>query len=317
MTANIGIKTIRFASGLVNTAVLAIVLLLLAVGSYALWDSNQIYRAADASRYEAYKPSEENEGKSFAELRGINPEVTAWLTVYGTHIDYPVTRGEDNMKYVNTDAEGNYSLSGAVFLDSGNRADFSDFNSILYGHHMEKNAMFGEIGRFAEKGYFEARRYGNLYCGGKDYGLEFFAFVRADAYDGAVFRAGVEGEEAREDYLRALLAAASFSRDIPVSAKDRIVLLSTCSPGSTNGRDILIGKITDKVYEDMFQTGEDGAPGAPGTDGAGVPWEPLWLTIAVAAAVLLATFVLIRNGRRASGNEDGRGRANGKAAPYK
>ncbi|MCL2002567.1 MAG: class B sortase [Oscillospiraceae bacterium] len=240
-------KTIKICGGIVNTLTLASIILLTAFAGYALWDSNQIHSAAGRSHYAAYKPTAENEGKSFMELQALNAEVFAWLTVYGTNIDYPVTQGEDNMKYVNTNAEGRYSLSGAIFLDSGNSKDFSDFNSILYGHHMAKKVMFGEIGEFAGKDMFDSRRYGNLYFNGQDHGIEFFAFVHADAYDSTVFTANV-GDGFRQTYLDGLLEKAIHTRDIGVSTADRIVLLSTCSTDSTNGRDILIGRMTNETY---------------------------------------------------------------------
>jgi len=124
-------------------------------------------------------------------LQAINPEVFSWLTVYGTNIDYPVAQGQDNMKYVNTNAEGKYSLSGSIFLDYNNSKDFSDFNSILYGHHMQKKTMFGEIGSFSNQYFFDSHRYGNLYYGGKDHGIEFFAFIHTSAYDDTVFTPNV------------------------------------------------------------------------------------------------------------------------------
>jgi len=241
-------KSIGFISGIVSYAVLAIIMLLIAFAEYALWDTNQIHRAADKSHYEVYKPSKADGGKSFKELQAINDEVFAWLTVYGTNIDYPVAHNEDNMKYVNTNAEGQYSLSGAIFLDSSNSKDFSDFNSILYGHHMAKKTMFGEIGEFSDRAVFEARRYGNLYYDEKDHGIEFFAFVHVDAYDMAVFRANAK-DETRQGYLDNLIEKSMYFRDIGVSTEDRIILLSTCSSSSTNGRDILVGRITDETYE--------------------------------------------------------------------
>ena len=246
-----GRRTIKAISEVVNFAVLTAIVLLLAYAGYSLWDSQQIYRAAEKSNYAIYKPTAENEGKTFKELQAINPEVIAWLSVYGTNIDYPVTQGEDNQKYINTDAEGRHSLSGALFLDSNNRKDFSDFNNIVYGHHMEKQAMFGEIGSFTDKNMFDTHRYGNLYVDGKNYGIEFFAFVHADAYDSMVFSPNVEGE-ARQAYLDGLLEKAKHKRAVPISTDDRIVLLSTCSSYSTNGRDILLGKITDKTYSDPY-----------------------------------------------------------------
>jgi sortase B len=250
-----GKKAIKAVNSIVNLAVLTIILLLIIFAGYALWDSNQIYEAADKSHYAAYKPTKADEGKSFQELQALNAEVFAWLSVYGTNIDYPVTQGRDNMKYVNTNAEGLYSLSGAIFLDCGNNKDFSDFNNILYGHHMAKKVMFGEIGEFSDKKMFDSHQYGNLYFDEKDHGIEFFAFVHTDAYDGAVFAPGV-GEGQQQAYLDGLLAKAIHKRDIGVTTQDRILLLSTCSSSSTNGRDILIGRITEEVYADSTLNSE-------------------------------------------------------------
>jgi sortase B len=277
--------------------VLLAVLLLLAFGCYALWDSEQVYAQADARQYEKYKPTVEDEGQSFEELRAVNPEVFSWLTVYGTNIDYPVVQGETNMKYVSTNAEGKRSMSGAIFLDCDNSGDFSDFNSILYGHHMERRTMFGEIGLFADKTYFDARPYGNLYFDGKDHGVEFFAFVHTDAYDNTVFRAKVMGGEAQQAYLANLFDLASHTRDIPVTTQDRLVLLSTCSASTTNGRDILVGKITDGVYEDPFRVEEtdDVVKETPAADEVPGLWAqaPLWARIMIVALPLLLILLAI------------------------
>jgi len=294
MGAKVKIKAIRVTNEAVNITVLLVILLLFVFGSYAMWDSRQVYRAADAARYAIYKPTGDDGGLSFKELQAINPDVFAWLTVYGTHIDYPVVQGPENMKYVNTNAEGKYSLSGAIFLDSNNSKDFSDFSSILYGHHMEKSTMFGEIGSFVDKAFFDARRYGMLYYNGQEHGLEFFAFVRADAYDNSVYRTKV-GEEARQAYLELLLSKALHTRDIPVTVEDRIVLLSTCSASSTNGRDILVGRITDSTYDDLFETKDTNESGSTlKVDGLPGFWArlPLWAKLVMPGMVLLPLLLL-------------------------
>lgn len=103
-----------------------------ALGCYVLWDSKQILQAADTNRYEVYKPTEDK-SKSFEELQALNPEVIGWVTVDGTHIDYPVTQASDNDKYVNTDAEGKYSLAGSIFLDYRNQKDFTDLIRFCMG----------------------------------------------------------------------------------------------------------------------------------------------------------------------------------------
>lgn len=252
-----GRAAVKGINSIVDFTVLVIILALVAAALYAIWDSNQVYRAADARQYTIYKPNTKEDSLSFSKLQAINPEVFAWLTVYGTNIDYPVTQGENNEKYVITNVFGDYSLSGAIFLDSRNHKDFQDFNSILYGHHMEKQAMFGEIGSFSSKRFFEARAYGNLYYAGKNHGLEFFAFVHTDAYDASIFAPRIQGREAQKTYLKNLLDKAMYTRDIGVTTEDRILLLSTCSTDSTNGRDILFARITDKCYTDTFTNKEN------------------------------------------------------------
>jgi len=290
----IGRRTIRLINLLVNTAVLIVMLLLLGFCCYAIWDSNQIYDAADKSHYAIYKPTTQNEGLSFKELQAINPEVCAWLSVYGTNIDYPVTRGQDNTKYVNTNAEGNYALSGAIFLDYNNSKDFSDFNSILYGHHMQKNIMFGEIGSFSNQYFFDSHRYGNLYFNEKDHGIEFFAFIHTSAYDGTVFMPDIKGND-RKAYLDALLANANLKRDIGVTIEDNIMLLTTCSSASTNGRDVLVGRVTDEVYRNTYLNTETN-DGNKSVNTDGVVKEIVFGNIIL--AVLLPVLILVIYYRR-------------------
>jgi len=270
---------------------LTLILLLLTFGSYAIWDSGQVHSAASPARYQMYRPTEEDEAEAFADLQAMNPDVFAWLTVYGTNIDYPVVQGRDNMRYVNTDARGGHALSGAIFLDSRSGPNFSDFSSIVYGHHMENQVMFGEIALFADRSYFEARRYGMLYFEGREHGVVFFAFLHADAYDTAVFRNQITEPEEQQAYLDMLLQRALHTRpDIPVTVRDRIVLLSTCTPSATNGRDILIGKISGDVPRDPFRTETiDSAVATPGIDVLPGRWAGagLWTQVGIAALVLL------------------------------
>ena len=290
-TKAIGRMSINITNSIVNNTVLVIIVLLVAFAGYALWDSNQLHMGADKSNYSVYKPTQADNGKSFKELQDINDEVFAWLTIYGTNIDYPVTQGPDNMKYVNTNAEGQYSLSGAIFLDYANSKDFSDFNNILYGHHMARNVMFGEIGEFSDKRKFDSHLYGNLHFNDQDHGIEFFAFLHVDAYDRTVFDAGVR-EEHWQSYLDGLLDKAIHIRDIGITINDRIVLLSTCSSDSTNGRDILVGRISDASYENNLNNNNNEREAATNNNGISIVRKiPLWALILV--MVLIARLVVI------------------------
>ena len=303
VSAGIGRRAIRLANGIINTAVLLTVMVLFAFGCYAIWDSNQVYHAAAAVQYAAYKPLDAPGISSFQGLQAINPEVLGWLTVYGTHIDYPVAQSGDNLKYINTDATGKRSLSGALFLDAKNSRSFADFSNVIYGHHMDKQAMFGEITEFADPAYFDARPYGSLYVGGRQYGLEFFAFIYADAYDETVYQVKITGQAQRQAYLDTLAAkAVNLRRDVPVTPGDRVVLLSTCSSNATNGRGLLVGKLTDTVHEDPFQTPPTGRPSLPVIDALpGLAAQiPQWAGAGAGALLLLigSAIVIVKKKRR-------------------
>ena len=253
MASRAGKRTVKAMDSAINIALMVIVIAACIFAGYALWDSKQVLGSGDKSQFTAYKPSTKDEGKSFEELKRINPDTFAWLTVYGTNIDYPVVQSlESNIKYVNTDIEGNFSIAGTIFLDKRNANDFSDFNSIIYGHHMDQQVMFGEIGEFWEEEKFNAHQYANMFYNGKDHGVEFFTFIHADSYDSVVYSPGLTEDERKREYLEYIKSLAIHTRDVDVTINDRIVLLSTCSAATTNGRDILIGKIYDEPFEDTF-----------------------------------------------------------------
>lgn len=291
---NIGRRLIRLVDGAVNLAVLSILLLLLFYGCYGIWDSQQLYASADNARYEIYKPADE-EDASFDELLKLNPDVFGWLTVYGTNIDYPLLQGTDNAKYVNTAADGTYSLSGSLFLDYRNRNDFADYNSVIYGHHMDQHVMFGELSDFKEREYFDEHQYGTIYYAGKLHGIEFFAFLALDAYD-SLYRPGVTETEEQEAYWNRIWENALNVRELEQAEELHLVLLSTCTSESTNGRHILVGRITDEAQPDPFCQ-ELVEKHLIGIDGRDTLWErlqefPWWLHILLIFIILILLLAL-------------------------
>lgn len=245
-----GRRVLRSADRTVDNIVLVLLILMLMFGIYSLVDSKLVYMSADASNYEVYRPTEDN-SKSFEELQKINPEVFGWLTIINTEVDYPICRGEDNEKYVNTNAEGKYSMVGSLFLDHRNQIDFSDYNNIIYGHHMERNLFFGCFDEYKDKTFFEEHSYANIYYGGKKHGVELFAFILADAYDSELYTVfGMDSEEGKAYYLDYVKKTALHVLPVDVSTDDTLVVLSTCTEDITNGRFILVGKMVDKPFKE-------------------------------------------------------------------
>ena len=244
-------KVIRFVDCAVNFLIVLCFLPLLLYGLYAVWDSQQVYQNADSVVYETYKPSSKDD-LTFEELQKINSEVFGWIQIYDTHIDYPLVRTTNNSKYVNTDAKGEFSLSGSIFLDCKNKKDFSDMNSILYRHNMEKKAMFGELQSFAEEKYFEKHQYGGIFYGYKWHEIEFFAFLHADAYDSVIYNTAFQNTVDQEKYLSYIKQHADIFKELSFDQDEHFIALSTCTTTSTNGRHILVGRIIDQASDKSF-----------------------------------------------------------------
>lgn len=299
MSEGVARKVVGALRTFVRYALVLALCLPLVMGCYALWDSHVVYEHADVTQWQPYKPTEP-EPLSFWELQRINPEVHAWLSVYGTNIDYPVCQSspEQEEKYLTTDAKGEYSLSGALFIDTTNRPDFSDFATFVYGHHMENEVMFGTITNFANQAFFDEHRFGNLFANDEDYGLEFFCYLDADAYDRDIYRTNFGSLPEQEEYLRLLHERARWWRDdVEVGAQDRIVLLSTCASGYTNARALLVGKICNERFKNPFVKIPNLGTGVDELGGwLGIPWW-CWLVL-VLFVVVMMVLVITKRGRR-------------------
>jgi len=84
----------------------------------------------------------------------FNPDYIGWIRIYGTQIDYPVVRGPDNDKYLNTTFRGGRNPSGTIFMDYRCVEGFSNF-AILHGHNMKNGSMFSGLHNFRESGFLD------------------------------------------------------------------------------------------------------------------------------------------------------------------
>ena len=87
----------------------------------------------------------------FDELLKTNGDVIAWIYGANTHINYPVVQGSDNDYYLRHLLDGTWNDNGSIFMDCANSADFSDQNSLIYGHNMTSGAMFSNLVKYKQQ----------------------------------------------------------------------------------------------------------------------------------------------------------------------
>ena len=175
----------------------------------------------------------------FDALRGINPEVVAWLSVEGTSIHYPVVQGEDNAFYLDHQFDGSRGSAGCLFLDAEQDGAFGGANQVIYGHYMKDGSMFHDLGGYKKQAFFDDHPTGWLITPSAVYKLRFFSGYVSDTAGDAWQAAFSEG-----DYLRWLERRgekSAFASGVVPTADSRVVTLSTCSYEFENARFVLHG----------------------------------------------------------------------------
>lgn len=238
-------KLARAGDRLVSLLAAGLILLMLLYGGYSLWDTAMVFNGAFlSSDLLQFKPAagDPDSNPTLAELQAINPDVLGWLTIDDTHIDYPVVIGETDMEYVNKDVYGDFALSGSIFMDSDNARDLSDAYTLVYGHHMDNGAMFGDVVEFVNTDYFESHPSGTLYLPDATYSIEIFACVQVDAFDSMIYDPLAQDGDVSE-LLHYVDEIAVQSRYIGVQPTDKVIGLSTCAEAETNGRVVIFGRL--------------------------------------------------------------------------
>lgn len=182
------------------------------------------------------------ESDPLAPAEEINESTTAWLTIPGTHIDYPVVQGEDNDFYLHHgfDGELNQEL-GCPFLDCRCESSFRGFNSIVYAHHMTKQRMFADIALFKDEAFMRSCPEGYLTLADGVKTIRFFAYLTVPS-SAAVYQV-VSAEEERDEYIEYILNTANYHFDIEIDENSRLILLSTCTYEYDQARGVLVGVI--------------------------------------------------------------------------
>ncbi len=234
-------KAARLGNRVINVILSVLMIILLLYGGYSLYYNYEINHNALGNNYLKYKPKNNVDG--LAALMKKNKDVRAWLTIDHTHIDYPVVQGHYDYEYLNKDAFGNYTLSGSIFMSTTNDPHFRDSYTLIYGHHMEGGAMFGDIDKFLDPAFFNNNRTGKLYTLEHVYKIHLFACVSCDAYDNHFYSQEAQVTKDLPGFESYIQKKSVNYRAINLKNGDHIIGMSTCADSKTNGRYILFGKL--------------------------------------------------------------------------
>ena len=198
----------------------------------------------DSERPSADRVSDDTKEELTEQVRQLSAEhsdAVGWLYIPGTNMNYPILQAEDNQYYSHRAADGSYLYAGSLFMEYRGASDFSDFNSVIYGHNMGNKTMFADIPNYENEDYFMNHSYGWLTTKDEVRLIDFFAVARTSDTSGLYLAAPTF-----EEWDLQLRNSASIYKEIGVSADDNLITLSTCTSAEGNSRTILVGKIIEE-----------------------------------------------------------------------
>lgn len=180
----------------------------------------------------------------FAALQQVNREVVGWILIPGTRISYPILQGGDNSYYLNHTWKGSRSSVGSIFMECQCSRDLSDFNTIIYGHRVSNQSMFGLLHSYANQDFADLHPsfYITDAAGCRRYDI--FAAYEAPV-DSAVYRLGVSTDQGKEAVINEALDSSVVATPIRPTSANQIATLSTCTGSGHANRWVVVGVLAD------------------------------------------------------------------------
>ncbi len=179
----------------------------------------------------------------FKKLKQESNDIIAWLYCEGTPINYPVVQAEDNSYYLHRGTDGEYSSSGTLFADCLNKGDFTDNNTIIYGHNMKNGTMFGVLTEYVNQDYYDKHPEMYIVTPQKGFKVKLIAAATVNS-TASIYKLPLEDED-KDSFISQLCEKSTFKSEYKFSPDDVYVMLSTCSYAYNDARYVLIGVLKE------------------------------------------------------------------------
>lgn len=179
----------------------------------------------------------------FEALKEINGDIYAWIDIPDTNIHYPIVQSaEDDSYYLNHTIEGKEGYPGSIYTEKINAKDFSDFNTVIYGHDMKNGTMFKHLHKYEDPEFFEKHDKITIYTETEHKTYQVFAAV---VYDNRHLMYSYDNKlvEDRKAFLQSIYESRDMKNqirsDVQVDENSHMITLSTCIGGHPDKRFIV------------------------------------------------------------------------------
>ena len=185
----------------------------------------------------------------FTALRAVNSDVLGWILIPDTVISYPMVQGSDNSYYLKHTWRLSSSVVGAIFMEAQCSADFSDFNTIIYGHRMNNGSMFAGLAKYKNISYY--KNHPTVYitddAGSRAY--QIFAAYEVSVTSAESYQLEFADDADKQAFIDKCLALSGGDTEIVPAPEDQILTLSTCT-GWGHATRWVIQAVLDQTFVD-------------------------------------------------------------------
>jgi len=177
-----------------------------------------------------------------------NKDMIGWIYIDGTNIDYPVMYKENEPEYyLRRGFDKEYAYSGSIFTGEGYTED-SNY-TIIYGHNMKDDSMFGTLNRYKSKEFAEKHPIINFDTLTQEHQYEIIGAFYSEIYDGNqenVFKyygyKTLSDSDIFYEFINQVKKYRLYDTEAEAEYGDKILTLSTCSYHKDNGRFVVVAR---------------------------------------------------------------------------
>lgn len=177
----------------------------------------------------------------FDALFAENKDIVGWIYSENTPINYPVVQSGDNDYYLSRMLDGTYNIAGTIFMDSRNNPNLTDYNTIIYGHNMKNDTMFGTLDEYIEQDYYDEHPTIYYLSPDQNYEIQLFAGYVTDARSNT-YNIPLSIEE-QNILSQEMISQSTFKANSSFEEGDNIITLSTCAYDFDDARYVVIGRL--------------------------------------------------------------------------
>ncbi len=186
----------------------------------------------------------------YARLFATNTDFVGYLEIPGVNMSLPVVQTNNDSDYLNKNFFGAATKYGCPFVSCINNVADLDFNTVIYGHHMNDRTIFGALDAYKSIDGFRAApviTFNTLYA---DYSWKIVAVILTNAVpaddNGYVFNYyfnQLSSDEKKTEYYAALKERSLYDTGVDLLPSDKLLTLSTCSHEFDDARLVVVARL--------------------------------------------------------------------------